>query len=101
MTIIWSPKALDDFDAIVSRRAQFSIEAGTRLSLAIADRLELLDEHPGQGRMIPELGHEQFREVLVRGYRICYRVRGTDAELIGILHGSVTPAANPPPPAPG
>jgi plasmid stabilization system protein ParE len=38
--------------------------------------------------MIPELGHEQFREVIVRGYRIWYRVRGADAELIGILHGS-------------
>ncbi len=57
-----------------------------RLSLAMADRLDLLDGHPGQGRMIPELGHEQLREVLVRGYRIWYRVRGADAQLIGILH---------------
>jgi toxin ParE1/3/4 len=88
VTIIWSETAISDFSEILEFRRRYSVDAATRISLAIADRLDLLDGHPGQGRRIPEIGNELLREVIVGQYRIWYRVRGDDLELIAILHGA-------------
>ena len=42
------------------------------------------------GRVIPEIGDEQLREVLYRGYRIMYHadIAGEEVEILAILHSS-------------
>ena len=39
---------------------------------------------PRSGRMLPELGHSDYREVLVRSYRIVYRIE-RDGKAILVL----------------
>jgi plasmid stabilization system protein ParE len=39
----------------------------------ILDKVDLLKTSPGTGRIVPELGNPDFRELIVGNYRIIYR----------------------------
>jgi plasmid stabilization system protein ParE len=42
-------------------------------------------EQPMAGRMVPELDRQDIREVILRGYRIVYRVRGSAVEILTVF----------------
>lgn len=44
-------------------------------------------EHPLAGRPVPELDREDLREVIVRGYRIVYRVSEDLVEVLAVFEG--------------
>lgn len=46
-----------------------------------------LDRFPFSGRIVPEIGREDIREVLCGDYRIIYRVRRNTPEIISVRHG--------------
>lgn len=50
--------------------------------------LERLAAFPRSGRVVPELGKDTIREVLLGSYRIVYRVKEECAEIITIYHGA-------------
>lgn len=43
--------------------------------------------HPLSGRMVPELGREDIREVLVGTYRVVYRVHKTHVFVLTVFEG--------------
>ena len=47
-----------------------------------------LASYPRLGRMVPELGHESIREIIVGSFRVIYRVRQEGVELLTIHHGA-------------
>lgn len=53
---------------------------------ALLERLELLREHPEQGRMVPEWGEPSIREVLSTPYRIIYEVLPDRVEVLTLSH---------------
>jgi toxin ParE1/3/4 len=40
------------------------------------------------GRVLPELGAENIREILVGSYRIVYRIKDEQVQLLTIRHGA-------------
>ncbi len=86
--VIWAPNALDDINAIAGYIARDSEELASlfvsRL-IEATDRLELL---PTSGRIIPEIGNPDCREVLYGAYRLMYRINGQEVWITGIIHGS-------------
>lgn len=44
-------------------------------------------EQPLAGRVVPELDREDLREMIVRGYRIVYRVTGDAIEVLTVFEG--------------
>lgn len=75
-----------DYQVILSRSARVDIEEIVRY-ISIDDRKQalrfgrLLIKHtkslaqlPERGRVVPEFGDEYIREIIVRAYRIVYRV---------------------------
>lgn len=42
---------------------------------------------PHAGRQVPELGRDDIREVLVRGYRIVYRVGPNGIDILTVFEG--------------
>ncbi len=49
---------------------------------------EGLQSEPLMGRVAPEYGREDLRELVVRNYRLVYLVRGAEVIVIRIVHGA-------------
>ncbi len=86
--VIWSPGALDDADAIAEFISRDSIDRAALFIIRIFEIVDRLQEFPLSGRVIPELGIQNCREIIYESYRIMYRVEGNDVWITGIVHGS-------------
>ncbi len=47
-----------------------------------------LENMPYLGRIVPEIGNEQIREIIYRSYRIVYRIKAEKIEILGVFHGA-------------
>lgn len=45
-------------------------------------------EFPKLGRMAPELGDPAVREIILRNYRLVYRLKEKRIELLTVYHGA-------------
>jgi plasmid stabilization system protein ParE len=45
-----------------------------------------LENHPRSGRIVPELTDPSIREIVVRDYRVVYRLREGFAEVLTVFH---------------
>ena len=57
-------------------------EVGERMLAGIIDRIERLSEFPESGRVVPEFGIVNLREIICPPFRIVYRI---DKSRIGIV----------------
>jgi plasmid stabilization system protein ParE len=51
----------------------------------VTDRLS---QFPRSGRIVPELGRDDIREVIVQSYRVIYRLRGDEVEILTVHHSA-------------
>lgn len=62
------------------------------MAATFADRVlratDRLAEFPRMGRVLPELNTPNIREILVGSYRIVYRIKNEQAQLLAIRHGA-------------
>jgi len=84
----WTPQAADDLDAI----CLFIARDAPQVAAAFADRVlratDRLVSHPGLGRVVPELGIQNIKEIIVGSYRVIYRIRPGEVHLLTIHHGA-------------
>ncbi len=84
----WTPQAADDLEAT----CLFIARDSPQLAATFADRIlratDRLASNPRLGRMVPELGIENIREVIVGNYRVIYRLREDDVHLLTVHHGA-------------
>lgn len=76
------PLALGQVQEIVDYIKSDKPGAAERWADAVFDLVEGLAALPQKGRVVPEAGREEIRELLFGNYRIIYRV---DEELISVL----------------
>jgi toxin ParE1/3/4 len=86
--LLWSPRAASDLELIrdyISRDSRVYAEFIVhRLVLAP----ERLIQFPEIGRVVPEVGSPQLRELIVRPFRIVYRVRPGAVEIATVFRSS-------------
>ena len=84
----WTPQAADDLEAI----CLFVARDSPPLAAALADRIlratDRLVSFPRSGRVVPELGVDSLREVIVSSYRIIYRIQKDEVHLLTVHHGA-------------
>lgn len=73
-SIIWAPLAKEDLRALFVYIADQDPSAAHRLASAIIAATKRLEDFPQSGRVVPEFGWESLREIIVRPYRIIYRL---------------------------
>lgn len=87
MKVVWSPlaerRALEAVDAIAQDRPQAAV---AWLEELIA-RVRSLDRFARRGRMVPELGKDEYRQILHHPYRIIYRIDPKQIVVLTIRHG--------------
>ena len=84
----WSPQAADDLEAI----CLFIARDAPQVAAAFADRVlhatDQLAHFARLGRTVPEFGIENIREIIVGSYRVIYRIRGEDVQILTVHHGA-------------
>jgi plasmid stabilization system protein ParE len=96
MTVSWTQNAKRQLRAVHDYVAQNSPRYAQALVDRITRKTELLAEFPRLGAEVPEYEDESIREVLEHPYRIIYRVRGDQAEVLSVVHGARQLPPNPP-----
>ena len=86
--IEWSPIAQNDLNDIIDYIAQDSLEYALNFYDQVREKVQNLIQFPKIGRMIPELDDPDIREIILRNYRIIYRIYKDNIEIIRIIHGS-------------
>jgi toxin ParE1/3/4 len=72
--LIWSPAASEDLRHLVRFIAADSPDRAAAFGLRLIERVERLEGFPEMGRMVPERRDPCIREIIVRPYRVIYRV---------------------------
>ena len=86
--LIWSPRAAADLEAIREHIAYDSeLYAGLMVSRLVAAPSRLI-QFPELGRIVPEYAQPDLRELIVRPYRLVYRLRGEFVEIATVFHAA-------------
>ena len=83
----WAETALADLAVIREYLSQHSSIAGRRFVAACFKRAESLIAFPQQGRMTPEAGREDIRELIVEGHRLIYWTDSARVTVLAVIHG--------------
>lgn len=88
MNITWSREANENLVEIEEFIARDNLERAVRFVDALIDDTEaILADNPRSGRVVPEIGNPDMRELIYRGYRIVYRLKEVVLEILTVFEG--------------
>ena len=87
MKLFWTPLAKSDLIEISRFIAEDNPTAARIWAGKLKKRARDAAKTPLAGRVVPELEDSSIREVLLRSYRIVYRVREKHIEIIRVFEG--------------
>jgi toxin ParE1/3/4 len=86
--IRWTIQAIQDIEAI----CEFIARDAPRYSHIFANRIvkstRRLKSFPFSGRIVPEIGVEYIREIILGNYRLIYRIRNKEVQILTIYHSA-------------
>ena len=86
--VIWSRRAVDDFEELVSYISQDSELYAVNFATKIVNAVETLKVFPEIGRIVPEYNSPGIREIIYRNYRIIYKLIPGSVEIVTVFQGS-------------
>ena len=86
--IVWSPQSLQDLEGIRAYIAKDSPHYADLTVGRIVAAVERLADFPESGRMVPERNQHDIREVVVRRFRVVYRLGSETVEIATVFRGS-------------
>ncbi|HCW75712.1 MAG TPA: plasmid stabilization protein [Candidatus Marinimicrobia bacterium] len=87
MKLVWTPTALQQLSEIEQFIAQDNPLAALEFVTYLIDRAETIRENPKMGRIVPELGEMDIREIIAKNYRIVYRLKGPEIQILTVFEG--------------
>ena len=88
MKIVWTEQAYDCLKEIYRYLSQNgSSLQGERFIEKIIEKGESLLEFHHRGRIVPELGMSDIRELLEGNYRIIYRITEKEIQIVSVFEG--------------
>lgn len=88
MKLVWTEPAVASLSAIqdyIARDNAFYAGIFATRLIAAAESLQTV---PSRGRIVPEFGRDDVRELLFQHYRIIYRLGGERCEILAVVHGA-------------
>ena len=90
--IIWAPSPRADLRSSVRHVSRDNPDAARRLGQQIIERAESRATFPEKGRVIAKFQDPDIRETILGSYRIAYRLRRSEADIVveiaRIWHGA-------------
>ena len=84
----WSPRSVDDLEAIRGFIARDSSQYADLVIQRIVAAADRLTQFPEIGRIVPEVGEPRLRELIVRPVRVVYRLRPELVEVVTVFRSS-------------
>jgi len=84
--VTWSPLADEQVDEAVAYISDDNPTAALQWLERLLDRTKSLATFPDSGRVVPELGRQDIREIIVRPYRVMYRRKDGLVEIAAVRH---------------
>ena len=86
--IIWTTEALQDVEDIAEYISKDSQKYAARTVQKIFEAVEILQSHIRAGRIIPEFGADNLREIISGKYRIIYAIINEQkVDILTVHHG--------------
>ncbi|MEX0647784.1 MAG: type II toxin-antitoxin system RelE/ParE family toxin [Balneolaceae bacterium] len=86
MQIVWNPQAKKNILSVKAYYQEFDSEVADKIVRGILSAVDRLEEFPESGRIVPEIGDPDFREVIWQDWRIIYFLPAHPGEMIEILN---------------
>jgi len=88
VNVYWTDTAVENLEAIHAYIAQNSLQYANQVVDRIIGRSEQLANFPLSGRILPEVGRKEIRELIEGSYRIIYSVKSEQIDILAVIHGS-------------
>ncbi|MCD4719194.1 MAG: type II toxin-antitoxin system RelE/ParE family toxin [Desulfobacula sp.] len=88
MKVLWTENAIDHLANIYEYIAFNSPTYARHMIDRITRRTEQIAEHNLSGRKVPEYDAEDIRELIEKPYRIIYRIKPDQIDVIAVIHGA-------------
>jgi len=84
--VVWSPLAEQRAREAVDYIAEDRPLAAAAWLQALIDQVGQLDRYARRGRVVPEIGRAEYRQILRPPYRVVYRVDRTQIVVLTLRH---------------
>ena len=88
MRVYWTDTALGHLKSIHEYISQNSREYAKRTVDRLTRRSEQVGEFPQSGRIVPEVGAGQIREVIEGPFRLIYIIKSDRVDVLAVIHGA-------------
>ena len=88
MKVYWTNNSIDHLLGIYEYIAQNSLVYAKRVVDKITRRSEQIAEFPLSGRKVPEYKSEDIREIIEKPYRIIYRIKSDQIDILAVIYGA-------------
>ena len=86
--VVWTDLAIEDLKSIhdyISRDSKFYAD---RFVTKLINRVGQLENHPQSGRIVPEFGKEDIRELIEGNYRIIFQIKVDQIGVVRVHHSA-------------
>jgi len=84
----WTSQAIADLEAIGDFIARDAPSVAQVVARQLVEAVERLEVFPRSGRVVPEVGRDDVREIIFGSYRIVYVVNEEDVNILTVFHAS-------------
>jgi len=88
MKVTWTENAIGNLLGIYEYIAVNSPTYAQRMVDRITRRTEQIADHPYSGRKVPEYNAEDIREIIEKPYRLIYRIKQDQVDVLTVIHGA-------------
>ncbi len=85
MRLIWTNEALNRLSDIDNFIAQDSITRARKFVRELIGRASSIPLYPKKGRVVPEFDSPDIREMIYKNYRIVYRIKGDQIQILTVF----------------
>lgn len=88
MRLEWTEPAVEDLQGIVDYIARDSPLYANAVAEKVVLAVERLVSFPRSGRIVPEAEDPRIREIIVQSYRVVYRIKQRQVQILAVIHGA-------------
>ena len=86
MKLVWSPLSIQRIQEISDYIAADNLRAANNWIDSVFEKVEILKANPEIGRIVPEIGKSDIRELLFGNYRIIYLSSKKQISILTVRH---------------
>ena len=84
--VIWTEPAIADLKHIHDFIAEDSRHYARKVAQEVREKTDILSEFPDLGKMVPEVGKSEIRELHIYSYRIMYEINAEQCYVLAVIH---------------